>query len=211
VVRTGKRALALVSLLELAGVRTGGSAPPGPRLADLGGDVAESIIGLYRSLGGNRPTPTLRPGKWDLVLEDDLLIELDEELHFNRYRRATLEPKWAHMLPWRDDYARHCDQMEGICLSAGSWGKRWSTPSCEAMFGSAGPPGRLLEGGAPRWKQRALYDAIKDGYAATRGSRSVARVSVHDRVGGLELGRVLEGCACVDPTDVVALIRRRTV
>ena len=35
-------------------------------------------------------SPRFRPGRWDLVFEEDLVVELDEELHFNRYRASTL-------------------------------------------------------------------------------------------------------------------------
>ncbi len=96
--------------------------------------------------------------------------------------------------------AEESRQKDPQCLSAGSWGKRWSTPSCEAMFGAAGPAGNLGSRGAPRWKQRALYDAIKDAYALSHQECGVARVSVYDQISGTTLGQVLEGRSAVEPT-----------
>jgi len=44
--------------------------------------------------------PTFRPGGWDLPFRGPLLVELDEELHFNCYRATTLEASWEADLPW---------------------------------------------------------------------------------------------------------------
>jgi len=209
VVRTGARARALSRLLDQAGLGATKTPPPGPRIDDLDTDVAHSILDTYRLFGGN-DAGVLRPGAWDLAVGDSLVLELDEELHFNRYRKATLEPDWARLLPWAGDYVSLCIRMESECLSAGQWGKRWTNPSCEAMFGGADPPGLFTDHGAPRWKQRALYDAIKDGYAASRRENQVARLSVHDDIAGARLGAALDQGRPVDLEALTALIRRRT-
>ena len=53
------------------------------------------------------------------------------------------------------------------------------------MFSSGSQPGDLAsEGGAPRWKQRAIYDAMKDTVAAGAKGVRVARLSVYDNVSG---------------------------
>ena len=49
--------------------------------------VRDHIKELYRRLGGPLDSPTLRPGGWDLAFSGELVVELDEELHFNQYRR----------------------------------------------------------------------------------------------------------------------------
>lgn len=207
-VRTGRRAAALADLIRATGVATVSERLPAPRLNDLDDAVAESITRLHRSFGGDELS-LLRPGPWDLVFEGPLTVELDEELHFNRYRAATLEPEWMAALPWQDAYTALCVTAEPLCLSSGSWGKRWITASSEAMFGAAEPPGQLNGRGAPRWKQRALYDAIKDGYAEGH-SGGVARLSVHDPVCGVSLGQVLEGRASVPPEAIADLLQART-
>lgn len=78
------------------------------------------------------------------------------------------------------------------------------------MFGSGAPAGELeAEGGALRWKQRALYDAIKDAAAMQRDLR-VARLSVYDDVSGVLLGAALEGRQVIDVDKLLALLADRT-
>lgn len=192
-VRTGARAAALSILLSDAGTAVDTSEPRPPRMCDLNEGLAEDVLALYRSFGGSEAAPTLRPGGWDLVLEDGVLLELDEELHFNRYRRETLKCEWARHLSWCDPYIRLCQEKESDCLRAGSWGRRWTNTSREATFGPADLPGTFASNGAPRWKQRALYDAMKDAYALSGHQYRVARVSVHDPISGVTLGEAPRG------------------
>lgn len=152
----------------------------------------------------------LRPGAWDLALAGGLVIELDEELHFNPYRARTLAEPWARNLPWRDAYLLMCEQHEDHCLRAGSWGKRWTNESCERMFGPAAPAAHLeVVGGAPRWKQRALYDAVKDAVATVAGDPQVVWLAVHDEIGGVSLGAVLEGRGRIASSELRALVEQR--
>lgn len=146
----GQRARALRDLLSHAGLRPTTDAPPRPS----GVDRLEELLELYRSLGGLQDAPSLRPGGWDLAFDDGLVVELDEELHFNRYRALTLETSWSDGLPWTEDYTRYCVQHEAECLAAGHWGRRWTNHSCAHMF-TGGPAGDLDGDGAPRWKQRS--------------------------------------------------------
>ncbi len=192
-VKTGARAAVLERLLVTAGYRPAARPPP-PRLESLTADSCESVINLYRALGGPSDVPRLRPGAWDLSFDDGLVVELDEELHFNRYRGQTLDAASAARLPWRDDYAEFCSRHEPACLAAGRWGSRWSTPSSAALFGASDPPGVFGTGGSARWKQRALYDAAKDIWCAD-GQIRLARVSVHDLGVSQLLGRTLHGVA----------------
>jgi hypothetical protein len=55
-------------------------------------------------LGGHDGFDQFGPGAWDLAFEDRLVVELDEQLHFNRYRATTLNEEWARFLPWRDSF-----------------------------------------------------------------------------------------------------------
>jgi hypothetical protein len=163
---------------------------------------------MYRQLGGVGAEPRLAPGKWDLSFQD-LVVELDEELHFNRYRLATFSRGWSDALPWSGDYREFCSAHEISCVSAGSWGKRWTTASTERQFGPAGAPKDLTGPGAPRWKQRALYDSMKDELAASGGVQ-LARLSVHDTVGGVTLDSVLNGRADMELDSIAELLQRRT-
>lgn len=208
-VRTGERAAALVALLSDAGVHVIPERPVAPRAESLPSPLRDDVLELYRALDGRSERPALRPGAWDLALASGAVVELDEELHFNRYRAVTFDRAWSARLPWRDDYLAMCHAHEQDCVRAGSWGKRWTNSSCEAMFGPAGSAGEL-DAGAPRWKQRALYDAIKDAQAAAGGGRSLVRLSVHDRVGGTTLGVVLEARAAADLDALLRLVNRRS-
>jgi hypothetical protein len=209
-VRTGARAAALGAALADAGFDVHTQAPPAPRLDVLPANLCAAVLALYRELGGRQEQPALRPGAWDLALAGGVVIELDEELHFNRYRALTLAEPWARNLPWTDPYLAMCDQHEASCVRAGSWGKRWTNESCERMFGPAAPAAHLdVHGGAPRWKQRALYDAVKDAVATMSGTPSVVRLAVHDEIGGVSLGGLLEGRSTVASSELRALVEQR--
>ena len=210
--RTGERAIALTRLLSSAGFRPI-TRPAAPRIVDLDNDRANEALALYQALGGVDPTPILRPGPWDLALEADgalIVVELDEELHFNRYREATLRAPWYRLIPWVDEYAEQCRRYERRCLDAGSWGKRWTTPSADTLFGTAGSPGQLAGTGASRWKQRALYDAMKDLAAVSGAGPRLARLSINDRLGAHTLEVPLTRQMAVDPELLRELLRRRT-
>lgn len=156
-----------------------------------------------------QPLRVLRPGAWDLSFADGIVVELDEELHFNRYRLRTLQSDASARLPWRDEYIEFCRRQEEHCLQAGNWGKRWTTPYSEAMFGSPGQAGALQDGGSPRWKQRALYDAIKDIAASETHTLHLARLSVWDTIGGIRLGEALSMGLLIDPRSLRDLVAGR--
>lgn len=205
---TGRRCVELERALIAAGFRPTAHRPPAPRLPQLPDDVADRVRSLYLALGGSG-TPLLRPGPWDLAFADGLVIELDEELHFNRFRSLTL--RWSGATPksWTEDYLKHCASEEPACVRAGSWGKRWTSPSSVAMFGPGGSPGDLTGVGSPRWKQRALYDAVKDEATGDGSTVCLVRLSVHDGLGGHTLGEALDGRTPLDVGRLRALVARR--
>jgi hypothetical protein len=204
-VRTGARAAVLADLLAGGGFRRQ-PPPPAPRLSDLSSGLSREVLDIYVRLGGTNADPVLRPGGWDLAFEDGLLVELDEELHFNRYRLFTLSTPALRRSGWAPVYRELCSRHKADCLAAGRWGQRWSTPSSAAMFGAPGAPGSLDGPGAPRWKQRALYDAIKDLLPGVR----LARVSVHDTLGERTLGAALSDPSDSDAAALVDLVVRRS-
>jgi hypothetical protein len=210
VVATGKRAAALEVLLSRAGYKTAHSRPCAPRAKEFSPESSQRVDAIYRALGGTNANASLRPGRWDLAFEGGLVVELDEELHFNRYRRSTFEQSWTRPMPWRDDYLRFTLEYEPACLAAGRWGKRWTNSSCERLFGKADPPGAFLPVGAPRWKQRALYDAMKDIWALEGQHFQLARLATVDVIAVIRLGDALEGRAVVDLDALRELVGRRT-
>jgi hypothetical protein len=154
--------------------------------------------------------PTFAPGGWDLRFDGPLVVELDEQLHFNRYRTLTLATSWSAELPWTEAYLEHCQYHEDRCLKDGRTQQRWTTPSAARMF-AGGPSGDLDDDGAPRWKQRALYDAIKDSDPVCDIGLRVARLSIYDQVDGVLLDDALEARVPIAATAIRELLERRTV
>jgi hypothetical protein len=64
--------------------------------------------------------------------------------------------------------------------------------------------------GRSLWKQRALYDAMKDASAAA-GQVKFARLSIYDLVDGCLLNDVLYGRVTVDLGAVEDLVVQRTI
>lgn len=200
--RTGARAAALDRAMCATGYVPATVKPSPPRTTSFADELAAAMATLYRDLGGVNVEPALRPGSWDLAYADGLVVELDEELHFNRYRLLTIDRPWATALPWHEAYRRLCVDREPDCLRAARWGKRWTNPSCEQLFGVADQPGTFGPVGAPRWKQRALYDAMKDAWAISTPEHRLARVSVHDEIGGVLVEDALRARATLDPRNI---------
>ena len=205
-VTTGARVNAFRTLMQQLGREEAERKPPAPRIGSLPSATAEQVMNLYRALGGIQDSPRLAPGSWDVVYTDGLLLELDEDMHFHRYRGITLDAPWAAQLPWTAPYRGYVVDGE---KRAGTGGKRWTNPSAERMFGVADPDGVMGVHGAPRWKQRAMYDAMKDA-AAEAGQVRLARVSIYDLVEGHRLNDVLYGRVTVDAGAVDELVTRRT-
>ena len=145
------------------------------------------------------PSPRLNLRKWDIEFEG-LAVELDECLHFNRYRLVTLESTvYGHLESFPlVQYQSFCRDYEAECLSAGSWGKRWSNRSCDEQFGPSGPLKQLTGPGSSRWKQRAFYDFVKDLSPLIIGQR-VVRLAVWDVLEDERGRRTLES-ALLAPT-----------
>lgn len=126
-------------------------------------EYCDELFSVYSRLGGINKEFPLNLRRWDLEV-DGVAVELDEALHFNRYRRLTLQSPIYNKLRRfpLSEYKGYCAEYEGECLRAGHYGRKWSNNSCEAQFGPPSLPGVLDGNGPPRWKQRAFYDFVKD-------------------------------------------------
>ncbi len=142
----------------------------------------DEVLSVYRSLGGEDIPGFGGPGKWDMEFEG-LIVELDEQRHFNRYRLKTLtSPIYSELRAFPvEPYRRYCTEHERDCVRAGSHGGNWTNSSCERQFGPSSSPGTLEGGGSARWKQRAFYDYMKDVGSAELGLPLV-RLAIWDRV-----------------------------
>lgn len=154
-----------------------------PRRNDVSAvDIRKEVQGIYVELGGVLSEFPLRLRRWDLQI-GNVAVELDEERHFNRYRRRTLDSRLYSQLPLFPlaVYREYCDKREAECLSSARYGGYWSNRSCVSQFGLAAPEGDLEGHGSPRWKQRAFYDFVKDLSPLVLGI-PLARVSIWDLV-----------------------------
>lgn len=148
-------------------------------------------------MGGILDLEDFAAGEWDYNLTGDLKIELDEFLHFNRYRGMTLQAPWAEKVVWSADYEMFCATFEYKCLRGRLEGM-WATKSSERMFGPSDPIGILGELGSSRWKQRALYDAVRDAFTCHQ-NLAVARISVADTIHGKSADRELKNGRLLNP------------
>lgn len=144
--------------------------------------LVNEVSRIWKKLGGQGEDHPLEFGGWDLLFAG-LIVELDEEQHFNRYRNTTLGSFLYHIFNGCDitDYTKYCVIHEPDCLRKSSWGKYWTSPSSEKYFGHPGFNGNLTENGSPRWKQRAFYDYLRDVFAISYQIRLV-RVSIYDKL-----------------------------
>ena len=123
----------------------------------------DEVQNTFAKLGGIHDLFPIRFGGWDMEF-DNVVIELDEQRHFNRYRLHTLGSdiyRQLNSFP-QQLYKEYCINHEEQCLKAGGFGGNWSNPSCEKYFGNASDLKDLSGNGSPRWKQRAFYDFLKD-------------------------------------------------
>lgn len=207
---TGKRARTLEASLQAAGYRfVDKSDEEAAVTQDLPPEVRTALVGLYRNMGGILDLEDFAAGEWDFNLVGGLKIELDEFLHFNRYRGMTLSVPWAERVEWSTDYEIFCETFEYKCLQSRLEGM-WANQSSERMFGPSDPIGVLGEMGSSRWKQRALYDAVRDAVACHK-NLAVARISVADRIDGKSVDRELKNGRALDPDGLRAMIDARTV
>lgn len=147
------------------------------------------ILAVYKNLGGILKDVPCNLKKGDIELPK-MIVELDEEQHFNRYREVTLEsPIYDKLKRFPiSEYRSYCEQYEDKCRTDG---KFWTNKSCEIQFGSAGDRGVLDTNGAPRWKQRAFYDFLKDISILIIGTQYV-RLSIYDAVKYLGVVRTVD-------------------
>jgi hypothetical protein len=140
---------------------------------------SDEINRMYRKLGGILPVAPIKFGKFDFVCSD-FILEFDEEQHFNRYRKMTLE---SSVYPSNgfdlDQYKKNCYEKEGDCLKKATFGKYWTSPSTEKQFGLSNNNGNLDLNGSARWKQRAYYDFLKDAWAKSENIK-LLRFSLYE-------------------------------
>ena len=80
----------------------------------------DEILDIYKKLGGIQESFPINYS-WDIKYPD-FIIELDEELHFNRYRLITLNSSIYNSYRYFSigKYKEYCRLYENKCLSFGN-------------------------------------------------------------------------------------------
>lgn len=173
----------LISKLTNAGFNISSGTLTYPTLDALkSSEYYDEVKSVYKNLGGILNEIPINLRKWDIEI-DGAALELDEFLHFNRYRKVTLESGiYKNLIKFPlTEYQNYCKFYETNCIGAGSYGGKWTNDSCEKQFGKASPPKTLNGIGSPRWKQRAFYDFVKD-LTSLLYNFPLVRISIYDKV-----------------------------
>lgn len=143
---------------------------------------------------------------------------MDEYLHFNRYRRITLESAiYDKLLKFPLALYNEWCEPDGVaeqkCLQAGSYGGKWHNESTDRQFGISNVPGNLSGNGSSRWKQRAFNDYRKD-VLPLLTNRPLVRISIYDKIktniGELAVGQILNAPDFMAySAPIIALIESR--
>jgi hypothetical protein len=179
----GKREQNLFKLLEQMDLYPNTKLLDYPQKVDFQNtEYLNEVQSVYKRLGGTLDTFPVNLRNWDIVI-GDIAIELNETLHFNRYRSLTFQSELYELLPNFPikEYRKYCNYHEKKCIKTGCYGGKWTNSSCENQFSPADPPKTFTKDGSPRWKQRAFYDFIKD-LAPLIINVPVVRISIYDFV-----------------------------
>ncbi|MBK7442545.1 MAG: hypothetical protein IPI65_13585 [Bacteroidetes bacterium] len=184
----GKRQNILASLLNNNGINL-----YYPIIIDRGifsqSQFHQEMKNVYHSLGGILEEYPIHFGDFDMIGEN-FFVELDEENHFNRYRKTTLQSsvynnyEYFHVI----DYNKYCDFFG---TKGGKIGNFWTTPKSEKQFGKSSPERDFSGNGPARWKQRAFYDLLKDVYGMLI-NKPVFRFSTYEKINDISINNILK-------------------
>ncbi|PSL07417.1 hypothetical protein [Cecembia rubra] len=145
------------------------------------GDIL--INEVFDALGGKGVRPLLEKLKFDFKVNRYVFI-YDDEVHFNRYRLATLKTSTyeAFSFPWLDTYKRLCRIYEKECQKAGMQERIWFGPPIgEKVFGKSEEPGDLSGNGSSGWKLNAYNDAQYDLLSRLHGYKLI-RIPMYENL-----------------------------
>ncbi|WP_441712144.1 DUF7255 family protein [Fulvivirga ulvae] len=151
-----------------------------------------TIFNIYKQLGGLQPEYPTNFRGFDIQLSK-LIVELDEERHFNRFRQCTLNsPVYSNYDNFKlRHYRTWCSSKEDICLQAASWGKNWENKNSKFHFGESDMLGVLGVKGSTRWKQRAFFDFLRDISSKLMKVR-ILRISIYHELDGISVNECIK-------------------
>ncbi|RZS97431.1 DUF7255 family protein [Cecembia calidifontis] len=138
---------------------------------------------VFETLGGKGERPLLERLKFDFKIHRHVFI-YDDEVHFNRYRLATLKTGIydTFSFSWLDTYKRLCRTYEKDCQKAGIQERIWfGPPIAEKVFGKSEEPGDLSGNGASGWKLNAYNDAQYDLLSRLHGYKLI-RIPMYENL-----------------------------
>lgn len=170
--------------------------------------IAEDIYKVYKELGGVLDEFPSRFRGWDVEVKNHVIM-LDDERHFNRYRLQTLNSELYKRFDFpMKEYKSYCKKYEEVCLRAATWSEKWSSFASVEQFGEPGPEGDLSGLGAPKWKQRAYYDFVRD-VTQLITDYKVIRISIWDKIGDGIVDDLLNGKREDLTKDLIDLVKSR--
>ncbi|NVJ86102.1 MAG: hypothetical protein HWE15_07335 [Algoriphagus sp.] len=119
---------------------------------------------IFSDLGGEGSIPLFEKIKLDFRINRQLIL-WDTEVHFNRYRLASLRSELYSEFNFSfvDSYKRLCRTYEKDAIKAGLQVRVWNGPPfAERLFGKANEPGDFSGNGAAGWKLQAYNDSQID-------------------------------------------------
>jgi len=142
------------------------------------------ILETFELLGGKTSTPI-----WQNLLPvfyfENLIICLDDETAFNRYRKITLQSSVYSHLKIRFNkfnYTRFCRSKESECLKSARTGNDWNNNALVSVFGESDPQGQLYDNGSNVWKNKAFSDFMLDCIPLFYPNFTIVRISVWDEI-----------------------------
>jgi len=100
----------------------------------------------------------------------DIVLRHFDRLSIGGFRHSPSNITWSSV-----------DSMSPDASRQEVTGKGGPTRACEAQFGSMGARGDLSGSGAPRWRQRAFYDYLKD-LSPMVIATPMARIAIWDKI-----------------------------
>jgi len=137
----------------------------------------------FSVLGGNGNVPLLEKLRFDFKINRHVFL-YDDEVHFNRYRLATLKTSMYEVFsfPWAEAYLRLCRTYEKECLKTGLQERVWNGPPIAGkLFGKSEPPGDLSANGSSGWKLNAYNDTQYDLVSRLHGYKLI-RIPLYENL-----------------------------
>ncbi|GAA4852045.1 DUF7255 family protein [Algivirga pacifica] len=159
---------------------------PQPDIKDIvSSPFKEEVKEVYASLGGKADFRKIRLPQWPITLDQNTVVFLDDQLHFNRYRMRTLRAEiyQQNYIGFKvEKYRSYSRKKEAECLKSGVTDRSWTHKAAEVNFGPGSETRGDLQGeGAPAWKFNAFVDYLLDLYLPLK-QIMVIRISIWDEL-----------------------------